>query len=116
MTNKLIEMLMRFRVHDVVLTGDITKAFLQLEVGEEDRDYLRFLWYDENGVLKTYRFTRVPFGLRCSSFLLNATLRYHILKLYGSEGNSDLLQLLLKSYYVDDWLVGAKTPEDILKI
>ena len=35
-TNELIEMLMRFRTHDVVVSGDITKAFLMLEVGEAD--------------------------------------------------------------------------------
>ena len=40
LTNELIEMLMRFRTHDIVLTGDIVGAFLQLEVAEADRDYL----------------------------------------------------------------------------
>lgn len=116
LTNELIEMLMRFRTHDVVLTGDIEKAFLQIEVAEEHRDYLRFLWYDQNGDLVIYRFARVPFGLRCSSFLLNATLRYHMQQKCMEVDNPDLLELLSKSHYVDDWLVGAKTPEEVLQI
>ena len=116
LTNELIEMLMRFRTHDVVLTADIEKAFLQIEVDELDRDYLRFLWYDANGELIIYRFTRVPFGLTSSSFLLNATLRYHMQKRCLEEGHSDLLTLLCKSHYVDDWIVGAKTPKDVLLI
>ena len=116
LTNELIEMLMRFRTHDVVLTGDIQKAFLQIEVHEADRNYLRFLWYDHNGNLLVYRFARVPFGLTCSSFLLNATLRYHMELKCVEEGNSDLLKLLSKSHYVDDWLVGAKTPDEVLLI
>lgn len=116
LTNELIEMLMRFRTHDVVLTGDIEKAFLQIEVAEADRDYLRFLWYDHDGKLVVYRFARVPFGLRCSSFLLNATLRYHMQKRCLENDNPDLLQLLSKSHYVDDWLMGAKTPEKALLI
>ena len=114
LTNELIEMLMRFRTHDVVVSGDITKAFLMLEVGEADRDHLRFLWYDQDGNLIVYRFTRVPFGLRCSSFLLNATLRYHMQQECVKADNPDLLQRLSKAHYVDDWLVGANTPEEAL--
>ena len=116
LTNELVEMLMRFRTHDVVLSGDIQKAFLQIEVAEADRDYLRFLWYDQDGKLVTYRFTRVPFGLRCSSFLLNATLRYHMQRRCIEGDNPDLLQLLERSHYVDDWLLGAKTPQEVLLV
>ena len=116
LTNELIEMLMRFRIPDVVVTGDIEKAYHQIEVDEAERDYLRFLWYDDNGELVVYRFTRVPFGLTSSAFLLNATLRYHMETKCREEGNSDLLALLGKSHYVDDWIVGAKTPEEALRI
>ena len=116
LTNELIAMLMRFRTHDMVLIGDIEKAFLQIEVVETDRDYLRFLWYDQNGELVIYRFARVPFGLRCSSFLLNATLRYHMQKRCLAGDNPDLLERLSKSHYVDDWIVGAKTTDEVLLI
>ena len=116
LTNELIEMLMRFRTHDVVLTGDIKNAFLEVEVDEADRDYLRFLWYEPDGNLVVYRFARVPFGLRCSSFLLNATLRYHMQRKCKETDNPELLQLLSKSIYVDDWLVGAKTSKHALLI
>ena len=116
LTNELIAMLMRFRTHNEVLTGDIMKAFLQIIVALQDRDYLRFLWYDTNGELVVYRFTRVPFGLTCSSFLLNATLRYHMEQKCKQEGNQDLLERLGKSHYVDDWIVGARTPEEVLLI
>ena len=116
LNNELIEMLMRLRIYDVVLTGDIQKAFLQIEVDEAHRDYLRFLWYDRDGKLVTYRFTRVPFRLTSSSFLLNATLRYHMQKRCQEEGNSDMLALLSKAHYVDDWILGAKTPEEVIQI
>jgi hypothetical protein len=116
LTNELIQMLMRFRIHDVVLTGDIQKAFLQIEVDEADRDFLRFLWYNPDGELVVYRFARVPFGLTSSSFLLNATLRYHMQKKCMEGGHSDLLTLLSKSHYVDDWILGAKSPEHVLLI
>ena len=40
----LIDVLLRFRCHQYALTADIEKAFLQIEIREEDRDKLRFLW------------------------------------------------------------------------
>lgn len=116
LTNELIEMLMRFRTHDVVLIGDIEKAFLQIEVHEDDRDYLRFLWFSNDGELITYRFARVPFGLTSSSFLLNATLRHHMETKCLEQGNSELLKLLSKSHYVDDWILGAKSAAQVLQI
>ena len=38
----IFDILLRFRVHSVVLAGDIEKAFLVIEVDERDRDVLRF--------------------------------------------------------------------------
>ena len=38
-------LLIRFREKQVGVTADIRKAFQMIEVKEEDRDYLRFLWH-----------------------------------------------------------------------
>ena len=57
----LVEVLVRFRRWKVALTGDISKAFLQINVRKEDRDVHRFLW-NINGNIRTMRFVRVPFG------------------------------------------------------
>ena len=116
LTNELIEMVMRFRTHEYIITGDIEKAFLQLEVADADRDFLRFLWYDKDGKLVIYRFTRVPFGLRCSSFLLNATLRYHMQKKCLEINDPYLYELLNKSQYVDDWIIGACKVDEVLHL
>lgn len=43
----LFDTLMRFRAQPIVLTADIEKAFLQIEIDQADRDALRFLWYDD---------------------------------------------------------------------
>ena len=42
----LFDILLRFREKRVALIGDIEKAFLNIEVDKEDRDFLRFLWLD----------------------------------------------------------------------
>jgi len=74
-----------FRRQPVAIIGDIQQTSLQLSLDWKDRDVTRFLWYriseDDKGnryttnEVVTYRFTRLPFGLTCSPFLLTATLR-----------------------------------------
>ena len=41
---KLLDILIRFRAHCIVVTADIEKAFLMVAVVERDRDALRFFW------------------------------------------------------------------------
>ena len=75
----LYSFLLKFRVHPIVLTADIEKAFLQINIKEEHRDYLRFLWYGnlkEESIIR-YRFTRVIFVVTSSQFLLNGTVQTH---------------------------------------
>ena len=73
--NKLWNVLVRARVHPVVFTGDMKKAFLQVRVRENDRDALRFHWKQgEHSNLETLRFTRALFGLAPSPFLLGGVI------------------------------------------
>jgi hypothetical protein len=83
---KIFAILLRFRLYPTAIVSDLTQAFLQLALDEKDRDLTRFFWYkiaqdsrhyhmtDE---AMTYRFTRLPFGLTCSPFLLSAAVREH---------------------------------------
>ena len=79
----LYSLLLKFRVHPIVLTADIEKAYLQININEEHRDYLRFLWYlnlHEESII-WYRFTRVILGVTSSQFLLNGTVQRHTIKI-----------------------------------
>ena len=75
---KIVHILLRFRLFRVAITADIEKAFLMVSMREKDRDYLRFLWVDditqERPAIQVCRFARVVFGVSCSPFLLNATI------------------------------------------
>ena len=42
-----LDILVRFRLHNIILMSDIKQAFLDVVVYDEGRDYLSFLWYDE---------------------------------------------------------------------
>ena len=43
----IFKVLLRIRYHKVALICDIEKAFLNILVNEDDRDYLRLLWFDD---------------------------------------------------------------------
>ncbi|UYV83697.1 hypothetical protein LAZ67_23002119, partial [Cordylochernes scorpioides] len=88
-------MLLRFRNDKFGVVVDIKKAFLQIEVNERDRDYLRFLWFFQNGEnTEVFRHRRVVFGVNCSPFILGAAIEYHL-----SNVRPERLQ---KSFYVDN--------------
>ena len=44
---KILDILLRFRIHKVAVAADIEKAFLMIAMTEKDRDALRFLWVDD---------------------------------------------------------------------
>ena len=60
--------------------SDIKHAFLNVVIRDEDRDYLRFLWYDDpfstEPNIIILRFLRVVLGIISSPFLLNATIKF----------------------------------------
>ena len=59
------DILVRTRLMQNLVLADIQKAFLQIEVREEDRDSFKFL-YNVNSIENHLRFTRVPFGAEAS--------------------------------------------------
>ena len=40
---ELMKVILRFRTHRVALTADVEKAFLQISLAKEERDFVRFL-------------------------------------------------------------------------
>jgi len=106
--------LLRFRTYFIAILSDIEKAFLQVGIQESERDVTRFLWFKDptrpdkvKGNLSVYRFCRVPFGIVCSPFLLEATLQYHLMQ----EG-SDISKLICGNIYVDNVSLGADSVQE----
>ena len=92
-------MLTKFRWNAIGLTADIEKAFLMVGIKPEDRDMLRFLWFEDPFAIKPeiveYRFNRLVFGLRPSPSILGATIAHH-LRLY-KQREPEMAELLEKS-------------------
>ena len=111
---RIMDILLRFRTSRIALTADIERAFLQICVGKQDQDVLRFLWFDDvakpQPEVQTLKFTRVMFGVSSSPFLLNATIRHHLKKYMPAHPG--LVKKILESIYVDDVVSGAENEEE----
>ena len=111
LTPLLYDILLRFRENRIGIVADIEKAFLNIEVDEKDKDCLKFLWvedpFDDNSRIVIFRFCHVVFGVNCSPFLLNGTLRTHLQKY--EHDDPEFVAKILRSLYVDDLVSGGKT-------
>ena len=109
----ILDIIIRFCLHNIALVGDIEKAFLIVSITKEDRDILCFLWVDdptkENPKVIILRFARVVFGVSASPFLLNATINHHIQR-YGDQ-YPQLASQFIRFIYVDDVNFGSEDEE-----
>ncbi|XP_058789767.1 uncharacterized protein LOC131663394 [Phymastichus coffea] len=88
----LLQQILRFRTHSFVITEDIEKMYRQVWVHPDDRKFQKILWY--------YEAIRTLFQLAMDE-----------------RANFPQTSLLLRrDFYVDDFLSGADTLEDILAI
>ena len=76
---KIFDILLRLRLHRIVVMSNIKQAFLNVAINTAHKDYLQFLWYNtiQGREIIVYRFLRVVFGVKCSPFLLQGTIRHH---------------------------------------
>lgn len=109
----LFDVLLRFRFGQHAVTADIEKAFLRIQVEQEDRDAFRFWWRDPDGNLNIRRFTAVPFGTSISPGLLFAVLKH----LFDSNRDKypDVVPIIENRMYVDDVVVAFQdiTPSEL---
>ena len=73
-----------------------------IRIAEEDRDALRFLWFQDPLDLRSsilyFRFGRLVFGLRPSPAILGAVLTHHLAK--HQHAKPELVNLLQNSLMI----------------
>ncbi|CAK1601381.1 unnamed protein product [Parnassius mnemosyne] len=114
MIELLPKLLIQFRKGAYGVISDIKQAFLQISIAEKDRDYLKFLWWENIQTcneLVVYRHKRVVFGITCSPFLLSATIMYHLSKY--SEKYRKTVNKLKKSFYVDNCVASFDNVDEM---
>ncbi|XP_055936869.1 uncharacterized protein LOC129966468 [Argiope bruennichi] len=111
-------LLLRFRTNNFGVIADIKQAFLQLSVRTEDRDFLRFLWWDskDSSKLEFFRHCRVVFGVASSPFLLNASIRHHLDSAeFQNESLQPTVQKRKRGFYVDNLTISVENEAELLR-
>jgi hypothetical protein len=78
LTNSLLGVLLRFRKYPTAFMADIEQMFYSILVKEDHRDFLRFLWYENNdpeGKIMEYRMKVHIFGNTSSPAVATFGLR-----------------------------------------
>lgn len=111
LNNSLLGVLLCFRRELVAVTADIEQMFHSFIVKEEDRDFLRFLWFKDNDTSKgiiEYRMKVHVFGNSPSPAVAIYGLRRAAA--YGEEEyGSDARHFVEREFYVDDGLLSTPT-------
>ncbi|XP_053376421.1 uncharacterized protein LOC128547503 [Mercenaria mercenaria] len=106
LTNLLVGVLCRFRQESVAFMCNIEQMFYQFKVRPEERDFLRFLWFDNDKTMEApvdYRMTVHLFGAKSSPGCSNFGLKRIASDLEGSF-RADVSSSVRKSFYVVDGL------------
>ena len=115
LTPLVFNILLRLRAQVIALTVDIEKAFHEISVDNDDRDYLRFLWLDnifsDQPTITRNRFARVIFEVTSSPFCLNSTIRKRVNQ-YSDD--PEFVNKALKTFFVDDFTSGGESVEKAL--
>ena len=113
--NRLSNVLLRFRQFEFAFIGDVESMYYQVVIPEDERDVLRFLWYDDEdcGRVKQLRMTRDVFGgVWCASSSTYA-LRKSTTVMPCSD---DIKRIINDCFYVDDCLVSLPSRSEAVAI
>lgn len=116
LNNTLIGVLIRFRKEPVAVTADVQQMFYCFTVCEEHRDFLRFLWYEDNDLQKPvreFRMTVHVFGNSPSPAVATYCLRRAASE--ATESTPEAKEFVTRNFYVDDGLASFPTETDAIK-
>ena len=113
--SSLVDVLLRFRLHRVALTTDVSKMYRAVELVPADRDLHRFVWRrDTAEPLRDFRMTRVTFGVSASSYAANMAVKQNALDYAVSYPLA--ARAVEKNFYVDDGLTGASSISEAITL
>ena len=114
LNNSLVGVLTRFRERNVAVSCDIEKMFYRFRVNKDHRDFLRFLWYDDERNITEFRMSKHIFGAASSP----GCAKYGLLRLAKDHsGDSPLAQWFIeRCFYVDDGLFSCDTVDEATKL
>lgn len=117
-TNSLVDVLSRFRMEPVAFIADIEGMFNQVKVPKSDRDFLRFLWFENgnlDGPIRHYRMTVHLFGAASSPSVACYALKKVALDNTG-EFSQECLSTIEENFYVDDVLKSTLSETEAINL
>ncbi|KAG1925738.1 hypothetical protein F2P79_025333 [Pimephales promelas] len=118
LTNTLVGVLCRFRKGQVAIMCDVERMFHQFHVAPKDRDYLRFLWWEDgnmNAPPSVFRMKVHLFGAASSPGCANFGLKYLAMQGEG-KFNQATVKFIQRNFYVDDGLASVDTEADAIQL
>lgn len=86
--------------------------FYNFKGAEQDRDYLRFLWFDKDlKIMKTHGMTRHIFGIMSSP----GVATYGLQRTAG-QTTSKATESITRDFYVDNGVISINTVEEAVKL
>ena len=114
----LFDVIINFRGYAIGMIADIKKAFHQVKIASNDRRMVRFLWFDdpnkERPEIRKYQFCLLVFGLVSCPAILTSVLNHHLA--VNEDKNPEIVSLLRKLFYVDDFAGGASNDSEAVEI
>ena len=117
-TNLLLGVLLRFRQHKVPFMGDLEQMFFQINVPEEQRSFLRFLWWPDGNIeveAEECEMCVHLFGAIFSPSIAGYALRKTAADSVPSHGEA-AANAVLKNFYVDDFCRSERTDDEACDI
>ncbi|XP_060861787.1 uncharacterized protein LOC132938793 [Metopolophium dirhodum] len=112
---ELITILARFRKHKFAFSADVSKMYRQIWVDPQQRSYQKIIWRaNPEEPLRTYRLNTVTYGTVPASFLATGCLANLAEKEYYMF--PDACDVIKSDFYMDDYLGGADTKDNALRL
>jgi len=111
----LVSIVLRFRLHEYVMTADIEKMYRQILIDPMQRDYQRILWRDSpEKELSHYQLNTVTYGTASAPYQATRCLRE--LSILNAINYPQAAEVIKRDLYVDDLLTGADSIEECIQI
>lgn len=118
MNNTLLGVLIRYRKETVAFSADIEQMFYAFLVREEDRNFLRFLWFQDNDLSKNIQ----EFRMKVHVFGNSPSPSVAIYGLHQSVLENELCTdpevkyFVTRNFYVDDGLMSTPTVDTAISL
>ena len=117
-TSTLLGTLLRFRLHRFAATADIKGMFYNVSLPEEERNFLRFLWWEDGDPKRAiieHRLTHQAPGLTSSGsnacFIIRKVSEDNL-----TRAGRETVESLRNHFYMDDWLPSYPTLRQLKQV